>query len=234
MFNVDWLGLSIPFAYIAVLVGSLVTFSSVYRKRKAAAAASLSSLFPDHTQRDIYLSLLHLEPEGENKPTQVPDSLKSAALLRRAVEDIHRVTQIRNSKQACISLLKRGSIGDDLLQTFLCADKEMENELNDVVMEANGLHPNWGQTIFQSANEIAANLAIRDSLDEIQAEILSEKKWWDKRREQIQTEFLKELDAKPSTPSRAVNASNDNDTPVSNEGVSASSKGSSKTKKTKK
>jgi len=33
--NLDWLGLVIPFAYIAVLVGSLVTFSSVYRKRKA-------------------------------------------------------------------------------------------------------------------------------------------------------------------------------------------------------
>ena len=35
MFDIDWVGLSVPFAYIAVLVGSLITFSSVYRKRKA-------------------------------------------------------------------------------------------------------------------------------------------------------------------------------------------------------
>jgi hypothetical protein len=35
MFDIDWVGLSVPFAYITVLVGSLITFSSVYRKRKA-------------------------------------------------------------------------------------------------------------------------------------------------------------------------------------------------------
>jgi translocation protein SEC66 len=39
MFNIDWIGLSVPFAYIAVLVGSLITFSSVYRKRKAGGKA---------------------------------------------------------------------------------------------------------------------------------------------------------------------------------------------------
>lgn len=32
---VDWLGLAIPFTYLGVLVGSLATFSSLYRKRKA-------------------------------------------------------------------------------------------------------------------------------------------------------------------------------------------------------
>ena len=31
---VDLVGLAIPFAYLAVLVGSLATFSSLYRKRK--------------------------------------------------------------------------------------------------------------------------------------------------------------------------------------------------------
>jgi translocation protein SEC66 len=35
MFDIDWVGLSGPLAYIVVLVGSLATFSSVYRKRKA-------------------------------------------------------------------------------------------------------------------------------------------------------------------------------------------------------
>jgi translocation protein SEC66 len=35
MFEVDWWGLALPFAYITVLLGSLITFSSMYRKRRA-------------------------------------------------------------------------------------------------------------------------------------------------------------------------------------------------------
>lgn len=32
---VNWLSLAVPFAYLGVLIGSLATFSSLYRKRKA-------------------------------------------------------------------------------------------------------------------------------------------------------------------------------------------------------
>ena len=32
---VDWLSLAVPLAYLGVLLGSLATFSSLYRKRKA-------------------------------------------------------------------------------------------------------------------------------------------------------------------------------------------------------
>lgn len=103
-----------------------------------AQAASLAPWFPPHLQRNIYLSLLHLEPEagekGEKAP-KVPESVIRAALLRRAVEDIRRLIQIRTGKQACSTLLQRGSVGDDLWQRFLRAEKEMEEELRDVVME---------------------------------------------------------------------------------------------------
>ncbi|RKF58413.1 Translocation protein sec66 [Erysiphe neolycopersici] len=209
MFSLDWIGLSVPVAYIAVLVGSLTTFSSLYRKRKAAAAASLTPWFPTHIQRDIYLSLLHQELEGDKNYVPVPDSLKCAALLRRAVEDIFRIIQIRNTKQPCMTLLHSGSIGDDLWQIFLRAEKEMEKELEDVVAEANALQPNWGQTIFQSANEIAANTIVRGSLEEIQSHVDSEKKWWENRRKQIQSEFMKELDATSSSQSRIPNSANE-------------------------
>jgi hypothetical protein len=33
---VDWITLAVPFAYLSVLIGSLATFSSLYRKRKAS------------------------------------------------------------------------------------------------------------------------------------------------------------------------------------------------------
>jgi hypothetical protein len=73
--------------------------------------------------------------EGNEKGPAVPESVIRAALLRRAVEDIHRIIQIRSAKQACSTLLARGSVGDDLWQRFLRAEKEMEDELRDVVLE---------------------------------------------------------------------------------------------------
>jgi len=196
MFEVDWWSLTLPLAYVSVLLGSLITFSSLYRKRKAVKSATLAPWFPPHMSRNIYLSLLHLEPEeGKEKPPAVPESVLRAALLRRAVEDIHRIIQVRSAKQACGTLLQRGSVGDDLWQRFQRAEKEMEEELRDVVLEAKALAPNWGQSIFQSANEIAANTVFRKRLDEIQAQTVGEKEWWEKRKASIQSEFMKEIEA---------------------------------------
>lgn len=77
-----------------------------------------------------------MDPEDESeKSPQVPDSILKAALLRRAVEDIERLIQIKTAKQACSALLQRGSVGDDLWQRFERAEKEMEEELRDVVTE---------------------------------------------------------------------------------------------------
>lgn len=152
---VHWVGLLIPFAYLGILVGSLATFSSLYRKRKAgtpfllhqsartnrthsplAKSSSLEPWFGPHTPRDIYLSLLHLEPEsGQGKPPNVPDGVLKAALLQRAREDIKRILEVRNAKQALSSLLQRGSVGDELWQRHQRAEKEIEAELRDVVEE---------------------------------------------------------------------------------------------------
>lgn len=83
-----------------------------------------------------------MEPEnGDEKTPKVPDNVLKAALLRRAVEDINRLVQIRTAKQAIASLLQKGSVGDDLWQRFQRAEKEMENELRDVVMEVCGFFP---------------------------------------------------------------------------------------------
>ncbi|OTB18357.1 hypothetical protein K445DRAFT_315170 [Daldinia sp. EC12] len=200
MFDIDWMSLALPFAYIGVLGGSLYTFSTVYRKRKASQNANLEPWFPPHLQRNIYLTLLHMEPEpGQEKAPKVPDSVIRAALLRRAVEDIRRIVQIRTSKQALNSLLQRGSVGEDLNQRFLRAEKEIEEELRDVVTEANALSPGWGQTIFQSANEIAANTLLRTRLEEIESRAEADKEWWEKRRETIQKDFMRELEEDSST-----------------------------------
>lgn len=158
---VHWIGLVVPFAYLGLLIGSLATFSSLYRRRKSggrssfcassrfeanwrriANSTSLKPWFGPHLQRDIYLTLLHLEPEpGKVTSQAVPDSLLKAALLQRATEDINRVLEIRSAKQALSNLLQRGSVGDDLWQRFLRAEKEVEAELRDVVEEVSDWFP---------------------------------------------------------------------------------------------
>lgn len=108
--------------------------------------------------------------------------------------------------------------------------------------KANALQANWGTTIFQSANEIAANTTFRKRLDEIQAQTAAEKEWWDKRRASInsQKEPVKEL-ATASAPSAtepipsAKTSTIDEDTVlVESGGPAASSTGSIRKKKSKK
>ncbi|KAF2118122.1 translocation protein-like protein sec66 [Lophiotrema nucula] len=225
---IDWVMLLVPFAYITVLVGSLFVFLGIYRRRKAVKAASLEPWFPPHLQRNVYLSLLHMENP------KVPDSILKAALLRRATEDIHRIVQIRNAKQALQVLLQRGSVGDDLWQRFQRAEKEIEEELRDVVTEANAFAPNWGQTIFQSASEMAQNTHIRDRLTEILATAPSEKEWWEKRKATIQSDFMKELDDEKS-PRREghVAKGSDDDAVIVEAGGPADKAGKGKKKKGK-
>lgn len=135
-----WTNLTLPVLYLTIVIGSLYAFSTLYRKRQLSKAANLEPWFPAHKQRDVYLSLLHLDPseaegDGEKKLKQVPDSVLKAALLRRAVEDIRRIVQLRTSKDALQRLLQRGSVGEELWLRFQRAEKEMEEEVKDVVSE---------------------------------------------------------------------------------------------------
>lgn len=179
----------------------MMTFSSIYRKRKAVKSASLEPWFPPHLQRDIYLSLLHMEPEeGDEKTPKVPHTMIKAALVRRAIEDIKRIIQLRTTKQALSVLLQRGSIGDDLWQRFLRAEQEMELELRDVVKEANALQPGWGQIIFQTANEINQNDILRKQLSVIEEEKRVDVEWWEKRRGEVEAELLSEAPVDSKAP----------------------------------
>ena len=77
-----------------------------------------------------------MEPApGQEKATPIPDSVLKAALIQRACEDIRRILEIRTAKQPLSQLLQRGSVGDELWQRFLRAEKEVEAELRDVVEE---------------------------------------------------------------------------------------------------
>jgi translocation protein SEC66 len=190
-----------------------------------------------HLQRDIYFSLLHLDPSAQKEKTPaVPESVLKAALLRRAKEDLRRLLALRSQKQALSVLLQRGSVGDDLWQRFLRAEKEMEAEVKDVCAEvsitqarfplsialwgsffcglnfayilfciqANAYVPNWGQLIFQSANEMMNNDIFRQRVSGLQEKLAEEKEWWSKKKATTQEQFMKELNEGSGSASASV------------------------------
>lgn len=176
----------VPVLYIGIVISSLLIFSHFYRKRNAGKAPLASSgctrpnnllgklyapYFPSHPERDVYVTLLQ-----QNDPP-VHEALLKAALVRRAMTDVTRVVKLREDKPALQNLLQKGSIGDDLWNSLLQAEKELEAEIMEVVAEANTFVEGWGTVIFQTAGELIANEKMRSIFDGTAASRAS--KGWD-------------------------------------------------------
>ena len=125
-------------------------------------ATRVEPYFPSHPERDTYVTLL----QRTDPPTS--EALLKSALIRRAIADVHRVLRIREDKLALQNLLSKGSIGDDVWNSLLAAEKELETEILEVVAEANTFVDGWGTIIFQSANEIIATEKMRTIFEQTQ------------------------------------------------------------------
>lgn len=178
----------VPVLYVVLVFGSLFLFSSWYRKRAASSYLYLiphfsihfyvlltcrtdrltEPYFLSHPDRDLYVTLL-----GRTDPP-TNDALLKAALVRRAMADVQRVLKIREDKPALQNLLQKGSVGDDLWNSLLAAERELEAEVMEVIAEANTFVEGWGTVIFQTANEMIANEKMR-ALFEQNADIRREK-----------------------------------------------------------
>ena len=112
--------------------------------------------FPSHPDRDTYVTLL------QQRDPAAPEVLLKAALLRRAVADVHRIMRIKEDKGALNNLIQKGAVGDDLWTRFLATEKELEAEIVEVISEANSFREGWGQIIFQTASEIVNNEKTRE------------------------------------------------------------------------
>ncbi|KAF7440434.1 translocation protein S66 [Pleurotus ostreatus] len=143
----------VPIAYVIIVFGGLYVFSYFYRNY--TASKYVEPYFPPHHERNLYVTLL-----GKSDPP-VSDALLKSALVRRAMADVHRVIRLREDKPALQNLLQKGSIGDDLWNSLLAAEKELEAEIMEVVQEANAYVEGWGQVIFPTANEMIANERMR-------------------------------------------------------------------------
>jgi len=93
-----------------------------------------------------------------------------AALVRRAIADVQRILRIREDKPALQNLLQKGSVGDDLWNSLLAAEKELEAEIVEVHAEANSFVEGWGQVLFQTASEMLANEKTRATVEQIPLE----------------------------------------------------------------
>ena len=88
--------------------------------------------------------------------------------------DVLRVLRIREDKPALQNLLQKGSVGDELWNSLLAAEKELEVEIMEVVQEANSFVEGWGQVIFQTANEMIVwekTKAVFDQTETLKAQL---------------------------------------------------------------
>ena len=200
---------AIAIAYLILVLGSLIIFSTVYRRRKAAESTKLEPWFKDHHARDIYLTLLHLE-------TPCPPKLLKAALLERAKEDISRIYSLREQKTAATQLLQKGSIAEETYQQIVAAETDLNTEIADVMAEARALGGDeWGQTILQQANEYYQKTVILKTIERSKAFAEEEKKKWEEDeavRKVLQDEqreiALKELMGEETTSASGVQNGN--------------------------
>ncbi len=171
----------VPVLYVIVVFGSLFAFTSFYRRRNARLYtlpsccydAPLISLFPSgkvfepyfpqHHERDVYFSLLQMSDPP------APETLLKAALVRRAMADVTRIIRLREDKPALQNLVQKGSVGDDLWNSLLAAEKELEAEILEVAAEANAYVDGWGSVIFQTATEMMHNEKMRTLVEQIPA-----------------------------------------------------------------
>ncbi|KAI0054186.1 translocation protein sec66 [Auriscalpium vulgare] len=176
----------IPVVYIIIVFGGLFVFGQFYKKR--TAIKQFEPYFPRHIDRDVYVTLLQRSP-----PT--PDPLLKAALVRRAVADVNRIIRLREDKPALQNLLQKGSIGDDLWNSLLAAEKELEAEIMEVVAEANSFVEGWGQIIFSTASEMIANEKTRAVFDTIPEERIKNEAKYPRKK------YFDEQPASPTPPS---------------------------------
>lgn len=124
--------------------------------------------FPEHKYKHIYTSLLQVNPP-------VDDHLLKSALIRRAMTVVDRVLQLREQKPPLNQLMKSGSIGEEVWNQFCKAEAEIEQEVMEVIEEANTFNEGWGKSIYQTASEMVQHDKIRKAQVEVERLRLAEK-----------------------------------------------------------
>ncbi|KAG9065234.1 translocation protein S66 [Linnemannia hyalina] len=165
----------VAITYIGGWILSMRIFGYFWKNRKLAIN-NAEPWFSENIPKSQYIALLQ-QTDPEATETQL-----KAALLRRAVEGVARVLSMREDKQVLASLVKQGTVGDDIWIEFTLSEKELEQEIMAIVAEANTFKEGWGQTILQTASEVLMHEKNKKTEQEMKL----------KREEQARQKALKE------------------------------------------
>ncbi|KAH3670658.1 hypothetical protein OGAPHI_001173 [Ogataea philodendri] len=151
----------IPILYVAVLLTTLVLFSIAHRRKKLDKLVSMRPIFAENYQKEMYLQL-----KNATEP-KVNDKVLKAALIRRGAEAIRRMIKLKEIQQYVKVLYQKGSIGDDVYESFNLQSKLQELELNELAAEAESYKKGWAQTFFPVCQEVTINEALRRRLNSL-------------------------------------------------------------------
>jgi translocation protein SEC66 len=178
----------VPLLYVFIVFGGLWVFSTLYKRHLQSQSMrsifqcthelifvypslfvgkAIEPYFGRHHERDVYVTLL-----AKTDPP-APEQLLKAALIRRAATNVQRIMRMREDKPAMQNLLQKGSVGDDLWNSLLAAERELEAEIIETIAEANSFVEGWGNLIFQTAGEMLVGDKLRnvvENMDAIKAE----------------------------------------------------------------
>lgn len=73
------------------------------------------------------------------------------------MEDVKQIWLIREQKVSLSLLIAKGQVGEELLERFIGAEKELEAEIVEVVGEANSFMEGYGGMIFGLASDMVAH-----------------------------------------------------------------------------
>lgn len=149
------------------------------------AAAQSDPWFGTNEAREQYIALLSSE-------TAVPEVHLKAALLRRAMEAVRRMSQLQTEKPALQQLMRQGAVGDDLWQHFQVAEQQEMAELQEIVAEANTYVQGWGQYVVQTAAQMVEHEKLKDLKEEMKKVKEKEEKEAKRREEKEKIEEEKE------------------------------------------
>ena len=152
----------------------MYVLESVKSNQAKGPKKQTDSWFERNKERDVYLSLLHLDEK-------VDENILKMALLLRAKESARRIFRLREQKQSINALIQSGSVDDELMEQFADAEKEVEAEVVDIVNEANAYVENWGQQIFQTATEMCQAENVHKEVERGQERAKIEQEWWESK-----------------------------------------------------
>lgn len=147
-----------PLIYVSILIISLITFASYYRKKTIRELTELQSIFDETDARDIHLQLKSM---SESEEAKVHEKVLKAALLNRGAEAIRRSLKLKEFEPQVEMLYKNGSIGEDYWKRYQNEVKLVDLEFKQVIQEAEMMQQGWAQLFVAVSKEICFNQALK-------------------------------------------------------------------------